>query len=109
MGVDAAVWCCRFLRNDIGETAVCDPFCGSGTVLAAANHFGLDAVGVDLSPKRARHAMSLRLYKTEEGVLLARRDTDRQLPGELAAQAASAAAAGDEETDGAASDAANEA
>ena len=66
MGVDAAVWTARFLRNDIvrllaccaplcspltahcrfqGAKEVCDPFCGSGTVLAAANHLGLDALG----------------------------------------------------------------
>ena len=107
MGVDAAVWSCRFLRNDIGDTEVCDPFCGSGTVLAAANHFGLSAVGVDLSPKRARHAMALRLYKDENGMLLARCDTDRQPPGELASDAAAAAA--DDESDDAAGDAAEEA
>ena len=60
---------------------MCDPFCGSGTVLAAANHLGLDALGVELSAKRARHAMVLQLYKSEDGQLLARRSSDRA-PGD---------------------------
>lgn len=60
---------------------MCDPFCGSGTVLAAANHLGLDALGVELSAKRARHAMVLQLFKTEDGQLLARRSSDRA-PGD---------------------------
>ena len=77
MGVDAAVWTARFLRNDIGAKEVCDPFCGSGTVLAAANHMGLDALGVELSAKRARHATLLQLFKTEDGQLIARRSSDR--------------------------------
>ena len=49
-----------------GETArfrptrvVVDPFCGLGTALAVANVMGLDAVGVELSAKRAEKARSL--------------------------------------------------
>ena len=50
-------------------------------MLAAANHLGLDALGVELSAKRARHATLLQLFKTEDGQLLARRSTDRT-PGD---------------------------
>ena len=35
---------------------ILDPFCGEGSVLAAANALGIDAVGVDSSRKRCRHA-----------------------------------------------------
>ena len=35
---------------------ILDPFCGEGSVLAAANVRGVEAVGVDLSRKRCRHA-----------------------------------------------------
>ena len=35
---------------------VLDPFCGEGSVLAAANAMGVEAVGVDMSRKRCRHA-----------------------------------------------------
>ncbi len=91
MGCDAAVWICRFLRNDVSCTQVLDPFCGSGTVLAAANYWGMDALGVDISAKKARHAGVLRLYKTDDGVLVARRSSDVR-PGEAASAAATAEA-----------------
>jgi len=35
---------------------ILDPFCGEGSVLAAANALGIDALGVDSSRKRCRHA-----------------------------------------------------
>ena len=35
---------------------ILDPFCGEGSVLAAANALGVLAVGVDSSRKRCRHA-----------------------------------------------------
>jgi tRNA G10 N-methylase Trm11 len=38
-----------------------DPFCGLGTMLAVANRRGLDAVGVELSAKRAERARALAL------------------------------------------------
>jgi tRNA G10 N-methylase Trm11 len=41
-----------------------DPFCGRGTILAVANHCGLDAVGVEISRKRARKARRLALEDT---------------------------------------------
>ena len=40
---------------------VFDPFCGHGTVLAVANEMGLDAVGVEISRKRCRAALRLRM------------------------------------------------
>ncbi|MEO7735589.1 MAG: SAM-dependent methyltransferase [Kofleriaceae bacterium] len=52
---DAAV---RFVAS-IGARTVVDPFCGHGSILAAANAHGLDAIGVELSRRRARRARSL--------------------------------------------------
>ncbi len=69
-----------------GATEICDPFCGSGTALAAANHMGMHAVGVDLSAKKARHARVMRLYRDAAGALVARRETDTQ-PGDAGAGA----------------------
>ena len=40
----------------IGARCVVDPFCGLGSMLAAANAHGLDAIGVELSRKRAAKA-----------------------------------------------------
>lgn len=72
-----------------GDAEVCDPFCGSGTVLAAANSLGLDAVGVELSSKRARHAAVMEIVEMEGGELVARRSTDRD-PAAAAGRASGA-------------------
>jgi hypothetical protein len=61
MGVAACVTACRFILDHTASRTVVDPFCGLGTALAVANALGLDAVGVELSPKRARRARNLRL------------------------------------------------
>jgi hypothetical protein len=61
IGVDAAVLGVRFLRDVVNQTKVVDPFCGLGTILAAANALGLDAEGVDLSPQKCDRAARLTL------------------------------------------------
>ncbi len=61
MPMAAAVASCRFLREHTATAVVVDPFCGRGTILAVANHFGLDAVGVEISKKRCRKAQKLTL------------------------------------------------
>jgi hypothetical protein len=43
----------------LGATTIVDPFCGMGSVLAAANGHGLAAIGVELSKKRASKARKL--------------------------------------------------
>lgn len=59
MGVDACEAVASFLLSFTSCRTVVDPFCGLGTMLAVANRRGLDAIGVELSPKRARRAESL--------------------------------------------------
>jgi hypothetical protein len=49
----------KFLAAHTHCRAVVDPFCGVGTMLAAANAHGMDAVGVELSRKRVDNARSL--------------------------------------------------
>jgi hypothetical protein len=61
MGVQACLAACRFVLEHTKSRTVVDPFCGHGTVLAVANALGLDAVGVELSRKRAQKARSLRV------------------------------------------------
>lgn len=65
MGTAACEAVCDFLLRSTPCRVVVDPFCGRGTVLAVANARGLDAVGVELSPRRARLARRLRLDGSE--------------------------------------------
>ncbi|RKH07603.1 SAM-dependent methyltransferase [Corallococcus praedator] len=59
MGLSACLVACRFILEQTRTRTVVDPFCGHGTALAVANALGLDAVGVELSRKRARRARNL--------------------------------------------------
>ncbi len=61
IGVDATILGLRFLRDVVGQTKVVDPFCGLGTILAAANALGLEAEGVDLSTQKVDRAARLTL------------------------------------------------
>jgi hypothetical protein len=61
MGVEVCVATCQFLLAETRCHTVVDPFCGMGTMLAVANAHGLDAVGVERSPKRAARARALEL------------------------------------------------
>jgi hypothetical protein len=56
MGEAACKAACRYLRDETRTTLVVDPFCGQGSALAVANGFGMDALGIDLSPRRCRIA-----------------------------------------------------
>lgn len=61
MGTAACAAVARFLLAETPCRTVVDPFCGLGTMLAVANAFGLDAVGVELSRRRAARAGRLDL------------------------------------------------
>ncbi|MEP7049046.1 MAG: SAM-dependent methyltransferase [Pseudomonadota bacterium] len=61
MGVNACRLACRFLREETETLVVVDPFCGHGTALAVANHYGFDALGVELSTRKVRAARRLLL------------------------------------------------
>jgi hypothetical protein len=65
MGVRAAAHAVRFARDQVRATTVLDPFCGVGTVLAVANAFGLDAIGVEKSAKRAEQSRQLMISPAE--------------------------------------------
>lgn len=69
MGLQACLAACRFILEHTATRTVVDPFCGHGTVLAVANALGLDAVGVELSRKRAKKARALRVNLDHTGGL----------------------------------------
>jgi len=57
MGAAACEVAIRFISTT-GARVVVDPFCGQGSALAAANAYDLDAIGVELSKRRAAKARS---------------------------------------------------
>lgn len=59
IGATVAGWTVAWLRDHAGARTIVDPFCGRGTVLAAAEAIGLDAIGVERNPGRADHARGL--------------------------------------------------
>lgn len=61
MGAEACAAACRFVLENTATRTIVDPFCGRGSVLAVANALGLAAVGVEISPKRARQARNARV------------------------------------------------
>ena len=63
MGTAACEVACRFLRRNTRARIVIDPFCGYGTMLAVANAYGFDAIGVDSSEKHAARARRLRFVR----------------------------------------------
>lgn len=65
MGVRAAGHAVRFARDHVRASTVFDPFCGVGTVLAAANALGLNALGVEKSRKRCEQARLLTINADE--------------------------------------------
>lgn len=60
-GTAACEFALNWLLRHTETKVVVDPFCGHGTVLAVANELGLEAIGVERSPGRARKARELRL------------------------------------------------
>lgn len=61
MGLEACRLACRFVLEQTTTRTIVAPFCGHGQVLAVANELGLNGVGIELSPKRARKARAAAL------------------------------------------------
>ena len=61
MGLEASLQACQFILKQTATRTLINPFCGEGSVLAAANFVGLNAIGIEKSPKRAQKARSLQV------------------------------------------------
>jgi len=61
IGLDCCYVGMMFLKEIAKASIVFDPFCGQGTVLAMANALGMDSKGVEISAKRCRKAMRLKI------------------------------------------------
>lgn len=56
MGLDACRLVARFIAEETSCRTLVHPFCGEGGMLAVANAMGLNAIGIERSPKRAEAA-----------------------------------------------------
>jgi len=61
MGTKACEVACQFIKDNSKTKTIYDPFCGQGSVLAIAEKFGFDAVGVDILPEQCDKARELKV------------------------------------------------
>ncbi len=61
MGLEASLVASTFVLKQTQTKTLVNPFCGEGSVLAVANFIGLNAVGIERSPKRAQKARLLQV------------------------------------------------
>lgn len=61
MGLEASIHAAQFVLKQTKTRNLINPFCGEGSVLAAANFCGLSAIGIERSPKRAEKAKHLKV------------------------------------------------
>ena len=63
MGLNASLMIAKFIATQTNSHTIVNPFCGQGAVLAGANAYGLKAIGIERSPKRALKSKTLRISK----------------------------------------------
>jgi len=68
MGLEACIMIAKFLKDQTETKTLIHPFCGQGSMIAMANHYGLNAIGIERSPKRADMARILTVVKEEKGL-----------------------------------------
>lgn len=61
MGLEVALMIAKFTATHATTKSIVNPFCGQGSMLAAANFHGLNAIGIERSTKRADIARTLKI------------------------------------------------
>lgn len=64
MGLSTCLSIGQFILKQTSSKTVINPFCGQGSMLAVANYLGLEAIGIERSPKRAQLARELSLNES---------------------------------------------
>lgn len=70
MGFEACRMIANFLKHEVQSKTLIHPFCGEGGMLALANAVGLDAIGIERSPRRAARAKRQQVAPDGESWLL---------------------------------------
>ena len=60
----------HFLKEQVQSSTLIHPFCGEGGMLALANSLGLNAIGIERSPRRSSRARRQQLTENGKGWLL---------------------------------------
>lgn len=71
MGLEASLIASTFVKKQTTTDTLINPFCGEGSVIAAANFVGLNAIGIERSPKRAEKARLLQVSPGGRGWITA--------------------------------------
>lgn len=66
MGVEGALMIAKFIKELTSSHTLINPFCGEGSMLAAANAYGLKAVGIEKGVKRAERARHIQINLAEK-------------------------------------------
>lgn len=61
MGMEACLMIAKFLKEQTPTKIVIHPFCGEGSQLAAANFYGLEAIGIERGTKRSEKARLIQI------------------------------------------------
>jgi hypothetical protein len=64
IGLEASLLAANFVKKQTTTHTLVNPFCGEGSVIAAANFVGLNSIGIERSPKRAEKARALQVSST---------------------------------------------
>lgn len=69
MGIEACLMIAKFLKEQTSTEILIHPFCGEGSQLAAANFYGLKAIGIERGTKRAEKAGRLQISAEKKFIL----------------------------------------
>ena len=64
IGLEASLLASTYVKKQTTTHTLVNPFCGEGSVIAAANFVGLNSIGIERSPKRAEKARALQVSST---------------------------------------------
>lgn len=65
MGIEACLMVAKFIKEQTTSKVLINPFCGHGSMLAAADYVEMNSIGIERSPKRVEKAKTLRVNDSQ--------------------------------------------